>query len=84
MKNGKGILVTIVGVLTLQDESVYNGDFLNDMRNGHGIYYLHSIGVMKSPNGDKYDGEWKDDKKNGKGIINSTYRNDSLPQWRQV
>lgn len=36
------------------DSSKYEGEVINDKRNGRGIYHYS--------NGDKYVGEWKDDK----------------------
>ena len=39
---------------------MYDGELVNDKRNGKGIYYY--------PNGDKYEGDWFDDKINGNGI----------------
>jgi len=40
---------------------LFEGNFVNDKRNGHGIYYY--------ADGSKYDGEWVDDLKNGKGTM---------------
>jgi hypothetical protein len=36
------------------DSSKYEGEVVNDKRNGRGIYHYS--------NGDKYVGEWKEDK----------------------
>ena len=41
------------------DGSRYEGEVINDKRNGKGIYHY--------ANGDKYAGEWKDDRFHGKG-----------------
>jgi hypothetical protein len=66
----------------IEDGNIYNGDWLNDNKNGEGIMiysnndvYLgdwlndkkNGIGIMYYANGDKYAGNWKDDKKNGNG-----------------
>ena len=40
---------------------MYDGEWENDKRNGHG--------VMKYADGDVYDGEFRDDKKHGHGVF---------------
>jgi len=40
---------------------LFEGNYVNDKRNGHGIMYYSD--------GSIYEGEWKDDKKNGIGKI---------------
>ena len=42
-----------------------NGEFLNDKRNGRGVYTV--------ANGDQYDGEFRDGKYNGRFVV--TYAN---------
>ena len=51
--------------MTYADGRVYDGEWKDDKRNGHGIYTF--------ANGDVYDGEWKNDTKNGHGIY--TWKN---------
>lgn len=48
-----------VGVCEYADGSKYNGEWVDDLKNGKGVY--------EYPNGDKYSGDWVDDARNGKG-----------------
>ena len=60
------------------DDGKYEGEFLNDVREGRGIMYWFD--------GVKYEGAWKNDKAEGKGIIYYTdgaryegdFKNDKL------
>jgi len=66
----------------IEDGNIYNGDWLNDNKNGEGrmiysnddVYFgdwlndkKNGIGIMSYANHDIYEGNWKDDKKNGNG-----------------
>ena len=53
-KHGKGKFFGI------NDNILYEGDFIKDKREGKGKYYYE--------NGEYYDGEFKNDLRNGKGI----------------
>ena len=53
------------GKLTYDDESVYEGEWVNDMRYGRGV-------MTFAPSGDVYDGEWVNDVMSGHGIM--TYK----------
>ena len=65
MKNGiilKGNFVdgALTGKGTLNfDGSIYEGDFLNSLKHGKGIF--------RYKNGDSYNGDWLNDKRHGKG-----------------
>ena len=47
--------------MVYEDCSVYEGDWLNDLRHGHGKYTW--------PNAIVYNGEWKNDSQDGKGQL---------------
>ena len=49
----------MIGVLQYPTGEKYDGELIDNMKNGRGIMYF--------PNGDIYDGEWVNDKMNGKG-----------------
>ena len=60
--------------MVYEDGSVYEGDWLNDLRHGHGKYTW--------PNAIVYNGEWKNDSQDGKGqleIPSAEYRYDG--EW---
>ena len=44
----------------------YDGDWINDRKDGYGIKSRISVGTLESAK-DKYVGNWKKDKKEGKG-----------------
>ena len=43
--------------------NMYDGDFVNGMRNGQGVFYY--------ANGARYEGGWKDNMKHGKVFANN-------------
>lgn len=45
----------------------YEGEWLDNAKNGVGKLPSHKIGTMEYDNGDKYVGDWKDDKRDGTG-----------------
>ena len=47
--------------------AVYEGEWKDNKRNGHGTY--------KWSNGDVYEGEWKNNQPNGKGTFHFDERN---------
>ena len=49
------------GTMIYEDGSVYDGEWLNDLR--------HGPGRCTWPNGIVYNGEWKNDKQDGKGQL---------------
>ncbi len=64
--------------------SRYEGQFLNDMRNGQGVFYFKEGGYYNGtylddkangqgerlyPNGDKYSGNWRKNRRNGEGVL---------------
>ena len=53
---------TLKRKITYLTGDIYEGEILNDKRNGYGI--------MKYKNGGVYDGNWLDDKKSGQGTLN--------------
>lgn len=46
------------------DGRIYQGEFLNDMKHGKGVYTW--------PNGKIYDGEWKEDMYHGRAKVTNT------------
>jgi hypothetical protein len=50
------------GVYVWKDGSVYEGDFVDGLRNGHGIYTYSKYDKYKR---DYYDGSWVDGLKSG-------------------
>lgn len=52
-----------IWLLEYNPEMGYNGDWVNDMKEGKGIYNY--------PDGRKYEGEWKNNNMNGQGILYS-------------
>ena len=52
---------TELPTITLENGSVYTGEWKNGMKDG--------IGVQNWPDGSIYEGEWKEDKANGKGKL---------------
>ena len=67
MYNGKGIL-------KYDKFSYYNGNFVNSLREGEGILYLHNFKM-------NYQGNFKNDKRSGQGkqTINGVVIHDG--QW---
>ena len=76
--------------------SYYEGDFVKEMRHGHGIYrsangteydgdwmngMMHGVGTLKKANGDKYVGEFKDGMKDGDGMIEYADGNRFVGLW---
>ena len=62
-----------MGILCFSDGSKYDGEFINDVKDGNGIFI--------DKNGEKYEGEYKDGRMEGNGKI--TYKDNSvfdLPQ----
>ena len=51
-----------------QNGDRYEGDWANDMRNGHGNLCLRCLGILTYGDKERYDGQWKDDKRAGPGI----------------
>ena len=49
------------GKIYYPDKSKYEGDFKNDMKDGHG--------TLEYPDGRKYVGEFKNDLMHGKGVM---------------
>ena len=77
IKEGKGIMYYY------DSDSIYEGDWKNDIREGKGIFYYKNgdiyegeckndvaegKGIFYWSNGDRYEGEWKNNEKEGKGI----------------
>jgi hypothetical protein len=54
-KHGTGIMKSTNG-------SIYDGQWIDGVKNGQGIYYDSTTKVA-------YKGEWKDGKKNGFGLL---------------
>ena len=60
-----------------KDKSVYEGEWLNDMRNGQGMLrlgihlkihtYIDILTVIRTACDNRYEGSWKDNKKHGSG-----------------
>ena len=48
------------GNFTWPDGYIYNGEFIDDIKNG--------FGILKYNDGRRYEGEWENDKQNGKGL----------------
>eukprot|EP00970_Alexandrium_tamarense_P019159 scaffold13659_cov193-Alexandrium_tamarense.AAC.2 len=51
------------GVMTYESNSVYDGEFVDDVYSGEGNY--------RWSDGDSYQGQWKDGERHGKGIFRS-------------
>ena len=66
-KNGKGFM-------TYSDKSTYDGEWLNDLKNGHG--------VQKLANGDKYEGNFKNNLMDGYGTY--TFKNGRIYEGQFV
>ncbi len=60
LKSGSGEMKRTMQTKVYVDRSKYIGEFLNERRNGEGIYYYN--------NGDVYGGSWKDDVFEGFGF----------------
>lgn len=45
----------------------YDGDMVDDMRDGNGKYTLELLGIHHYNDGSKYDGEWRNDQPYGRG-----------------
>lgn len=56
-----------------EDGRIYNGEYLNDKKHGHGVYTW--------PNGKKYDGDWLNDKQHGTAKFSNTKGQTRLGQW---
>jgi hypothetical protein len=61
-------------ILSYTNGDKYEGEVLNGVREGHGIYYYH--------NGDKYEGWWQNNKKHGMGTLYYKDGNLYIGQWR--
>ena len=48
----------------IDEETDYQGQFKDGLRDGYGMWFVHS-GKYK---GDRYEGEWEKGEKKGKGI----------------
>jgi len=53
--------------MTYHNGDRYEGEWLNDLKNGEGKVFCLCIGIMSYNNGDEYNGHWKDNKKDGRG-----------------
>lgn len=71
LRNGKGIAVYANGYY-------YYGDFVNDLREGHGIYIRAVYTENSSLGSYMYDGEWMGDMPNGKGVATSNFYKDKI------
>ena len=49
------------GTFSWADGRRYEGEYVNDQKEGKGIYYYHD--------GRKYDGEWKNNRQDGVGYF---------------
>jgi len=52
-------IVSNIGVLFCADKGKYDGEWVEDKKEGRGVFNYS--------NGEIYDGDWSDDKKNGQG-----------------
>eukprot|EP01015_Nassula_variabilis_P029214 TRINITY_DN6237_c0_g1_i5.p1 TRINITY_DN6237_c0_g1~~TRINITY_DN6237_c0_g1_i5.p1 ORF type:complete len:221 (-),score=45.43 TRINITY_DN6237_c0_g1_i5:38-700(-) len=55
------------GKMKYQNGQVFEGNWKEDMREGHGVLYSGDMRIV-------YQGEWKNDKYEGKGIVNNLKR----------
>jgi len=49
--------------MTYPNGEVYDGQWVDDKREGKGNFIVNIQGVINSEDGTKYEGEWKNDKK---------------------
>ena len=68
-EKGKVNIDYIIGSCDYNNNDKYNGNWANDMKNGHGKLFCRKLGIMDFANKDKYDGEWLDDRMHGKGLF---------------
>ena len=58
------------GVFSWKDGRRYEGEYVNDKKEGHGKFDW--------PNGKSYEGEWKDGKQEGDGTLLNSKTGDQL------
>ena len=71
VRNGKG-------VAAYMDGYYYYGDFVNDLREGSGIWIRAVYSDTSAMGSSIYDGEWLNDMPNGKGTVTSNYYADRV------
>lgn len=66
------------GIAVYENGYYYYGEFHDDMRSGHGVWFRASYPEGSSIGSFMYDGEWDDDKPNGTGTSTSNYFKDKI------
>ena len=56
-----------IGTFITAKGQKYEGDWVDDNKEGKGIGKYYNIGIQVDENGDKYEGDWKDNAKTGSG-----------------
>ena len=73
LKKEKVTIHIILGIMYYSNKDIYEGDWLNDYRDG--------IGKLYFSNGDMYQGQWKNNLKDGLGCLQLYCRKIYLCKW---
>lgn len=69
---------TGTGIAVYENGYYYFGEFANNVRSGHGVYFRASYAESSSIGSFIFEGEWKDDAPNGEGVATSNYYKDRI------
>jgi len=62
-------LISLIGTYYYSNGNKYEGEWLNEERNGEGNSHINLIGILYYFNGNRYEGSWVGDKRNNRGDL---------------